>query len=57
MAFSLPQDLAQELPPQAAFYTDDEQHLLHQLENGLVPTKSHDQVMENLRKKLGLTEK
>lgn len=39
------------------FYTNDELDLLHKLENGLVETKSHDQVMEDLRKKLGLSEK
>lgn len=34
---------------QRHFYTDDELALLEQLENGQVATKSHDQVMENLR--------
>ncbi|WP_210403521.1 hypothetical protein, partial [Actinobacillus porcinus] len=38
-------------------YTDDELELLHQLENNLVATKTHDQVMENLRKALHLDEK
>lgn len=39
------------------FYTIDEIELLHKLENGLIGTASHDQVMENLRKTLGITEK
>lgn len=43
--------------PQADFYTDDEQVLLQQLEQGVVKSKSHDQVMENLRKTLGLADK
>lgn len=42
---------------QRHFYTDDELALLEQLENGQVATKSHDQVMENLRHKLNLAEK
>ncbi|CAM3723110.1 hypothetical protein ACLS0F_02040 [Avibacterium endocarditidis] len=40
-----------------SFYTVDEIDLLYKLENGLVETKSQDQVMENLRHRLGLTEK
>lgn len=51
----LPQDLMNKQEP--AFYTADELDLLHKLENGLVETASHEQVMENLRKTLGLTEK
>lgn len=39
-----------------SFYTDDELYLLHQLENGLVKTKSHDEVMDNLRRVLKLDE-
>lgn len=39
-----------------SFYTEDEIALLYQLENGLVETKSQDQVMENLRHRLGLIE-
>lgn len=56
MDLTLPPDL-QALEKQKHFYTDDELDLLHKLENGLVETKSHDQVMEDLRKKLGLSEK
>ncbi len=37
-------------------YTDDELYLLHQLENDLVKSKSHDDVMENLRQVLKLDE-
>jgi hypothetical protein len=40
----------------ASFYTDDELYLLHQLENDLVKSKSHDDVMENLRQVLKLDE-
>ena len=54
MSIALPQNLLDKR--EAAFYTDDEQDLLHKLENGLVPTVSHDQAMENLRKTLGLSE-
>lgn len=39
------------------FYTDDELELLYKLENGLVQTKSHEKVMENLRKLLNLDKK
>lgn len=39
-----------------AFYTKDEQALLYKLEHGLVETVSHEQVMENLRHRLGLGE-
>lgn len=42
---------------QKNFYTEDELALLYKLEKGLIETKSHDQVMEDLRKKLGLSEK
>ena len=38
------------------FYTEDELVLLHQLENGLLPTKTNEEVMENLRKVLKLDE-
>lgn len=38
------------------FYTDEELHLLYQLENGLIKTKSHDEVMNNLRQVLKLDE-
>lgn len=38
------------------FYTDEELHLLELLESGVVKTKSHDEVMENLRKVLTLDE-
>lgn len=48
---------AAQLEKQNPFYTDDELELLYKLENGLVETKSHHQVMEDLRKKLGLSEK
>ena len=39
-----------------SFYTEDELYLLHQLENDLVKSKSHDDVMENLRQVLKLDE-
>lgn len=48
---------AAQLEKQNRFYTDDELELLYKLENDLVETKSHHQVMEDLRKKLGLSEK
>lgn len=57
MAFTLSDDLTLNEDKKDHFYTDDEQALLYQLENGLVKTKSNDQVMENLRRVLGLTEK
>ncbi|WGE91152.1 hypothetical protein [Actinobacillus genomosp. 1] len=57
MATTLPQDFFLEKEQKQRFYTDDELDLLYKLENGLVPTKTHDQVMENLRKALGLEEK
>ena len=38
------------------FYTEDELVLLHQLENGLLPTKTHEQVMIDLRRELKLDE-
>ncbi|WP_173425305.1 hypothetical protein [Muribacter muris] len=56
MEATLSQDLGLE-KKQPGFYTDDELALLYKLENGLVEAKSHDQVMENLRKTLGLDEK
>lgn len=56
MDLTLSPDL-QALEKQKHFYTDDELDLLLKLEKGLVETKSHDQVMEDLRKKLGLSEK
>ncbi|HHW7567812.1 MULTISPECIES: hypothetical protein [Mannheimia] len=56
MELTLSHELSQ-LDQKKSFYTDDELELLDKLEKGLVETKSHDQVMENLRKKLGLTEK
>lgn len=57
MALTLTEDFQLENKPQPHFYTEDEQTLLAQLEQGLVETLSHDQVMENLRHKLGLNEK
>ena len=39
-----------------SFYSEDELYLLHQLENDLVKSKSHDDVMENLRQVLKLDE-
>lgn len=39
-----------------SFYNEDEQYLLYQLENDLVKSKSHDDVMENLRQVLKLDE-
>lgn len=39
-----------------SFYYEDELYLLHQLENDLVKSKSHDDVMENLRQVLKLDE-
>lgn len=39
-----------------SFYTDDELYLLHQLENNLVKSKSHDDVMEDLKQVLKLDE-
>lgn len=54
MAFTLTDDLNLNDEPKHHFYTDDEAILLSQLEQGLVETLSHDQVMENLRKKLEL---
>lgn len=54
MAFTLTNDLNLNDEPKHRFYTDDEVALLSQLEQGLVETLSHDQVMENLRKKLEL---
>lgn len=39
-----------------SFYTEDELSLLYQLENNLVPTKTNEEVMENLRKVLKLDE-
>lgn len=38
------------------YYTEDELHLLYQLENGLVPVRSHDEVMDNLKRALKLDE-
>lgn len=55
MGLVLPQDISDER--EYGFYTEDELDLLYKLENGLVETKTHDQVMENLRNRLGLTEK
>lgn len=58
MELILAQDLAKlRTDKPQSFYTNDELDLLHQLENGLIETKSHAQVMEDLRKKLGITEK
>lgn len=57
MELTLPNDLSLSREPIPHFYTNDELALLHGLENGQVETLSHDQVMENLRKKLGLDEK
>lgn len=45
--------LQQDCINEHTFYTDDELDLLHKLENGLVATATHDQVMENLRNTLG----
>ena len=39
-----------------SFYTEDGLYLLHQLESDLVKSKSHDDVMENLRQVLKLDE-
>lgn len=53
MELILAQDLAKlRTDKPQSFYTNDELDLLHQLENGLIETKSHAQVMEDLRKKL-----
>lgn len=57
MATTLSKDFLLEKEQKQSFYTESELDLLHKLENGLVPTKTHDQVMENLRKALGLEEK
>lgn len=57
MAYTLTDDFQLENQPKLHFYTEDELALLNQLEQGLVETLSHDQVMENLRHKLGLNEK
>ena len=54
MQIVLPQNSL--LKEKKSFYTDEEQHLLEQLEKGLVKTKSHNKVMENLRKVLELDE-
>lgn len=56
MELILSQQLSQKTEP-TSFYTEEEQALLYKLEHGLLETHSHDQVMENLRKKLGLEEK
>ena len=37
-------------------YTNEELHLLHQLENGLVKSTSHENVMKNLKQVLKLDE-
>ena len=37
-------------------YTNEELHLLHQLENGLVKSTSHEDVMKNLKQVLKLDE-
>ncbi|QPB42821.1 hypothetical protein [Rodentibacter haemolyticus] len=57
MSIALSQDFQLENDKKYSFYTDDELALLYKLENGLVPTKTHDQVMENLRKALHLEDK
>ncbi|WP_338705615.1 hypothetical protein [Pasteurella multocida] len=57
MSITLTPNFPLENSPKHHFYTDDELELLHQLENNLVATKTHDQVMENLRKVLHLDEK
>ena len=38
------------------YYTEEEQHLLEQLEKGIVKTISHEQVMIGLRRELKLDE-
>ena len=38
------------------YYTEEEQHLLEQLEKGIVKTISHEQVMIDLRRELKLDE-
>ena len=38
------------------YYTEEEQHLLEQLEKGIVKTISHEQVMIDLRRQLKLDE-
>lgn len=55
MGIALHQDFINEC--ENTFYTTDELDLLHKLENGLVATTTHEQVMENLRNALGLAEK
>lgn len=58
MAIAFPQEIPLDNNEKKySFYTEDEMALLYQLENGLVQTKSHDQVMEDLRKALNLEEK
>ncbi len=42
------------LKEKESFYTNDEQYLLELLESDAVKTKSHEEVMENLRKALKL---
>lgn len=37
------------------FYTEEEQQLLEQLENGLIKTHSHEEVMKSLRQALNLS--
>lgn len=44
------------LEAKESLYTDEEMHLLHQMENGLIKTKSHEEVMDNLRLVLKLDE-
>ena len=39
-----------------AYYTEEEQYLLEQLEKGIVKTISHEQVMIDLRRELKLDE-
>lgn len=57
MALSLPETFFQAEKSQPSFYTEEELALLYQLENGLAATQSHEQVMENLKRRLGLGEK
>ncbi|WP_167367108.1 hypothetical protein [Rodentibacter myodis] len=57
MSIALSQDFQLKNDKKHRFYTDDELALLYKLENDLVPTKTHDQAMENLRKSLHLEDK
>lgn len=58
MTIAFPQNIQlEDNEKKYSFYTEAEIALLYQLEHNLVQTKSHDQVMEDLRKALNLEDK